>query len=262
MASQQRDPQGLGGSPRFAINLWQPWAQLVCRGIKTIENRSWPASWLDRYGGLPVRVWVHAAQRVDLAGFMVSAEILGIPTSELYWTPWASGAIVGEVTIAAVLSSKPTGLAASKNMGIVARHLAGASYLDDVAPWGMPDSTWFLLKDPVEYRVPVPWKSRQSILVEPDRGTVEKLQQAVPGRATWAGVTTHRKHLNIGEAPADPSSIVLDASGFRCTVCGERWNRDGSELGARPRFTHRVLPHDYRYTPLVNPDWVSERNSR
>lgn len=44
-----------------AISLWQPWAQLVVLGIKTLETRSWPCP----PSLIGERIAFHAAKRVD-----------------------------------------------------------------------------------------------------------------------------------------------------------------------------------------------------
>lgn len=45
---------------RVALSIRQPWAELILRGTKTIEVRSWPT----KHRGL---LWLHAGKRVDRA---------------------------------------------------------------------------------------------------------------------------------------------------------------------------------------------------
>lgn len=45
-----------------ALSIRQPWAWLICAGLKNIENRPWPTN----YRG---RIYVHAGQRFDWAGY-------------------------------------------------------------------------------------------------------------------------------------------------------------------------------------------------
>lgn len=48
-----------------ALSIRQPWAYLIVRGIKDVENRSWPAP-PARIGR---RIAIHAAKTFDFAGF-------------------------------------------------------------------------------------------------------------------------------------------------------------------------------------------------
>lgn len=48
-------------APIAALTLWQPWATLVAKGRKNIENRSWaPGSWV-----MGRRIAIHAGQSFD-----------------------------------------------------------------------------------------------------------------------------------------------------------------------------------------------------
>ena len=57
------------------LSLWQPWAQFVCKGWKTIETRNH-----DRFGDalLGKRILIHAAAKWDDEVFYKSVKFLGI----------------------------------------------------------------------------------------------------------------------------------------------------------------------------------------
>jgi hypothetical protein len=64
---------------RVALSIRQPWAELILRGLKTIEVRSWPT----KHRGL---LWLHAGKRIERA----VCDQYSIPSADL-WT----GALVG-----------------------------------------------------------------------------------------------------------------------------------------------------------------------
>jgi len=58
-----------------ALSIKQPWAWLICRGFKDIENRKWrigrkPAPFYnaDYHLQLPARIYVHASKLFDIEG--------------------------------------------------------------------------------------------------------------------------------------------------------------------------------------------------
>ena len=53
-----------------ALSIRQPWAWLICRGFKDIENRNWK---LPAYGfSPPGRVYVHAGKRMGISTSVLS----------------------------------------------------------------------------------------------------------------------------------------------------------------------------------------------
>lgn len=53
--------------PQKAISVKQPWAYLICAGIKDIENRTWPLP--EKYKG--ERVFIHASAKPDKEPYMI-----------------------------------------------------------------------------------------------------------------------------------------------------------------------------------------------
>ncbi len=85
-----------------AISIKQPWASLICSGIKDIENRTWPT----RYRG---RIFIHASKVIDtrflnnpVDKIFTDAQNKAIPfneVGELYIPGLAFSAIIGEAVI-------------------------------------------------------------------------------------------------------------------------------------------------------------------
>jgi hypothetical protein len=73
-----------------ALSIQQPWAWLIIKGIKDIENRSW----VTRYRG---KFLVHASLRFDLAGYnsIKYHNNVNLPEIESF----CKGGIIGEVEI-------------------------------------------------------------------------------------------------------------------------------------------------------------------
>lgn len=95
-----------------ALSIKQPWAWLICAGIKDIENRDWfigrkPALggyFKDRVIELPQRIYVHAGKTPEkyteeLIQYLGERGVAVISTLMLYSDQIARGAIIGEVTI-------------------------------------------------------------------------------------------------------------------------------------------------------------------
>jgi hypothetical protein len=104
--------------PVYALSIKQPWAWLICRGFKDIENRSrkaFPSAWIDintHYLVLPQRIFIHASktktgkQTGDAVDFMAERGLLSDELNEqlmkhfLYAdTDGVFGAIIGEADI-------------------------------------------------------------------------------------------------------------------------------------------------------------------
>ena len=133
-----------------ALSLKQPWAWLVCAGIKDTENRYW------RIRDFPRRIYVHASKTVDKEAFKwlaahIPKEILektmvdGLPNRGMFIT----GAIIGEVDI-------------------VGCKFRSADFNDNLfSIWHMLGQWGFQLANPVLYEKPTPCKGKLSFF-EPD----------------------------------------------------------------------------------------------
>jgi hypothetical protein len=82
-----------------ALSIRQPWAWLICRGFKDIENREWSTSFRGR-------IFVHASKTTDIgipALVLTEEWILERLTpeqrNEYHTAQYSRGAIIGEVDI-------------------------------------------------------------------------------------------------------------------------------------------------------------------
>lgn len=79
-----------------ALSIKQPWAWLIVRGYKPLENRSWKTKFRGEFG-------IHASLQFDMDGYRwveENAEQLGVDMSE-FPLPYefVKGAIIGKATI-------------------------------------------------------------------------------------------------------------------------------------------------------------------
>jgi hypothetical protein len=94
-----------------ALSIKQPWAWLICKGYKDIENRGWPIGRSPQHGPyksqraeftlvLPARVYVHAGKQHDYCDATFQFLIKRGHTMLKEWmTKEQFGAIIGEVDI-------------------------------------------------------------------------------------------------------------------------------------------------------------------
>ena len=80
-----RKPQALDAQAPV-LSVWQPWADLIVSGEKTVEIRSWT----DRYRG---PLWIHASRKLDKVAAARFRPHRNLPT----------GAIVGRVQLVEIV---------------------------------------------------------------------------------------------------------------------------------------------------------------
>jgi hypothetical protein len=123
--------------PIYALSIKQPWAWLICKGFKDIENRDWHI-----FKVMPLRIYVHAGLKADLYEGLtewirerISAAVW---ENEFQGKTWAKlctfGAIIGEVTITTCVTKS-------------------------TSPWFV-GKYGFTLADPVLYDKPIPYKGQ------------------------------------------------------------------------------------------------------
>ena len=128
--------------PIYALSVKQPWAWLICKGYKDVENRDWPMRKTieAQRVELPLRIYVHTGCRFDtwaLTDFRLcswmSDSLIDEKTDtyldQLHET-WKAGAIIGEVTITGCVDKSES-------------------------PWFV-GKYGFVLADPVLYEHPIP----------------------------------------------------------------------------------------------------------
>lgn len=235
--------------PKYAINMWPGWSDVLVRGEKYIENRSYGASRWDRVGGLPLRVFVYATGRSRFDQWQSVANILDRDIADVFWRPWATSAIVGMVTVAAELGT-------DHDDEICAEHLPGVP-VSKIWRWASQGSHWYLIKDPIQFKRPIAWQSRQSApaveVPEWMRQTAETIEHGEPD---WTSVCRPCwQCVNRATSDQRSSDVYMTEIGdmFRCRSCDASWRIDGSENAVgRSRFLARCLPHDYRAVPYPN----------
>lgn len=112
-----------------ALTIRQPWASLIIAGIKTVENRSWPAA----HRGL---LAVHAGLGTD-------PEALKAHRGLLPPGPLPRGVILGTVNVTGCVRDSPS-------------------------PWAEPGCWHWILKNPQPLAEPVPRTGRLGLWTVPD----------------------------------------------------------------------------------------------
>jgi len=135
--------------PIYALSIKQPWAWLICKGFKDIENRDWPIGRNPNYGlhqsqkanfriELPQRIYVHAGlskseitqETIDFIWSIIKVD--GI--KEYNKSTLDYGAIIGEVTITGCVT-------------------------ESKSPWFV-GKYGFTLIDPILYNNPIPYRGQ------------------------------------------------------------------------------------------------------
>ena len=84
-----------------AISVRQPWATLIVRGIKDIENRSWPTTHRGR-------LLIHASKTPDSEAIQVVIEELAAEGIAVTMDDFPLGGIVGEVEVLDCVRAHPS----------------------------------------------------------------------------------------------------------------------------------------------------------
>jgi hypothetical protein len=136
--------------PIYALSIKQPWAWLICKGFKDVENRDWfigrePAPGFHQMNHkieLPARIYVHASktqtgkQAEEAVDFITERGMLDKLAGELsdHFLSPVFGAIIGEVTITGCVDKSDS-------------------------PWFV-GKYGFILVDPVLYQKPIPCRGQ------------------------------------------------------------------------------------------------------
>ena len=76
-----------------ALSIKQPYAQLICLGIKDVENRNWDTN-------VRGKIWIHASKKRDESA-RLHLDMLGCPYPEIPYNYF--GALIGTVDLVAVV---------------------------------------------------------------------------------------------------------------------------------------------------------------
>jgi hypothetical protein len=136
--------------PEFALSIRQPWAWLIAKGYKDIENRNWKIGRKVALGAvnftvkLPIRVYIHAGKSFDAEGFdeLIDGDFGGLTAKQIkeltrQFTEICDelyGAIIGEVDITGCVT-------------------------ESQSPW-FEGKYGFTLANPVLYDMPIPCRGQ------------------------------------------------------------------------------------------------------
>jgi hypothetical protein len=100
----------------LALSIRQPWAWLICKGFKNIENREWPI----RGKKFPFRVYIHAGltpdkEALSQAGWLwLKQRLTAEAYRDIYGHIWRDfltfGSIIGEVDITGCVTESKVAL--------------------------------------------------------------------------------------------------------------------------------------------------------
>ncbi len=141
-----------------ALSLWQPWASVIfyCYGpnypVKPDETRGWPTK-------IRGRVAIHAAKR-RYGGWDSNQYRIRIMALGLKWETLPLGCIVGTAEIVDCQPAQEVALQRDKYQLFWGDYRMQGD--DGKARFA------FILRDPIQFLHPVPWKGRQGFFEVPD----------------------------------------------------------------------------------------------
>ncbi|MBF0651310.1 ASCH domain-containing protein [Dysgonomonas sp. GY75] len=112
-----------------AISIKQPWAYLICAGIKDVENRTWDT----KYRG---RVYIHASVQLAKTFDFTLEQSRAIDCIPKYQKTFMRSAIIGHVDIVNCISKVKNGKGS-----------------DSI--WAEPDCFHWILRNPVLFDEPI-----------------------------------------------------------------------------------------------------------
>ena len=190
-----------------AISVKQPWAYLLCAGIKNIENRTWELP--EKYKG--ERVLIHASGKTDKEPYMLfddaQIEAIGNDIMDVVASYHNTSAIIGSVVFTDCVINHQSVWADKTHMAKLGEHeLPSCLY-----PPYKPIYNW-VSSDPILFDVPIPAKGKLSFWDYPNIGC----EQDEYGKDVCCC------HLGI-----DEKDQVLSYGGgdYRCKYCGGKWHK-------------------------------------
>jgi hypothetical protein len=127
------------------LSIQQPWAWLICAGYKDVENRTWSTKFRGR-------IYVHASKKVDFDSWLYiwkNPDVYGIDTDEFIESEFyrnqrkieeSAGSIIGEIDV------------------VDCKFRFGEENDNLYSLWHVPGQYGFILKNPVLYKKPIPYK--------------------------------------------------------------------------------------------------------
>lgn len=139
------------------LTIKQPWASLIIRGIKPVENRDW-------YTGIRERIGIHSSAKLDLSEFMAAYSMcleMELPPDQMpMQEPKRIAGRGGSLRFAETPVGYPAGV------------ILGTAYLADCvsehpSPWFVGEHG-LVMKEPAEFKVPLPAKGQLGFWECPD----------------------------------------------------------------------------------------------
>ena len=189
----------------ITISVKQPWAYLLCAGIKGIENRTWKLP--EKYKG--ERVLIHASGKTDKEPYMLfddaQIDAIGSDIMDVVASYHNTSAIIGSVVFTDSVINHQSVWAEKTHMAKLGEHeLPSCLY-----PPYKPTYNW-VASYPVLFDKPIPAKGKLSFWDYPNIGC----EQDEDGKDVCCC------HLGI-----DEKDQVLSYGGgdYRCKYCGGKW---------------------------------------
>ena len=188
-----------------AISVKQPWAYLLCAGIKGIENRTWKLP--EKYKGQ--RVLIHASAKTDKEPYMLfddaQIDAIGNDIMNVVASYHNTSAIIGSVVFTDSVINHQSVWADKTHMAKLGEHeLPSCLY-----PPYKPIYNW-VASYPILFDVPIPAKGKLSFWDYPNIGC----EQDEDGKDVCCC------HLGI---PEKDQVLSYGGGDYRCKYCGGKW---------------------------------------
>jgi len=183
------------------ISVKQPWAYLLCAGIKDIENRTW--KFPEKYKGQ--MVLIHASAKTDKEPYMLfddaQIEEIGNDIMDVVASYHTVSAIIGSLVFTDCVVNHPSVWAEKSELG---------EKDENPYDWFKPTYNW-LVSEPILFDKPIlNVKGRLNFW---DYQNI----QSVPDDE---GILTCNCHLPIGE---NDQVMSLGDGNYICKYCGGKW---------------------------------------
>ena len=198
----------------IAISVKQPWAYLLCAGIKGIENRTWKLP--DKYKGK--RVLIQASGKPIMKGncishfmtedqysFITLNTSTGKELNDICFLEHYSSAIIGSVVFTDCVINHSSVWAEKTHMA----KLGECELPSCLYPPYKPIYNW-VASDPILFDKPIPAKGKLSFWDYPNIGC----EQDEDGKDVCCC------HLGI---PEKDQVLSYGGGDYRCKYCGEKW---------------------------------------
>jgi len=188
-----------------AISVKQPWAYLLCAGIKGIENRTWILP--EKYKGQ--RVLIHASAKTDKEPYMLfddaQIDAIGNDIMDVVASYHNTSAIIGSVVFTDCVINHQSVWAEKTHMTKLGEHEIPSCLYHPYKPI----YNW-VASDPILFDIPIPAKGKLSFWGFPNIGC----------EPDEDGKDICCCHLGI---PEKDQVLSYGGGDYRCKYCGGKW---------------------------------------